>query len=119
MGLHSTNRDCGIANDAAFIGEAHIRCYALQKKTCEIVLKTLFEEKDATNVQNNMQEVEIRPNLWLQEAGQRSIRKPHALYVMKEQERKDFHQHNSRVEDSYRLCGRIKKESMQMGDCEA
>ena len=64
-----------------------------EKNVCENIMKTLFGEKDTAAVRNDMREVNIRPNLWLQPSDSARVGeviKPPAPYCLTEVEKVEF-----------------------------
>ena len=64
-----------------------------EKNVCENIMKTLFGEKDTAAVRNDMREVNIRPNLWLQPSDSAHVGeviKPPAPYCLTEVEKVEF-----------------------------
>ncbi len=60
-----------------------------EKKLCDNLLKVVFGEKDIVAIGRDMEEVGIRPKLWVQQMANGSYMKPKAPYVMTN-EKNDF-----------------------------
>ncbi len=53
-----------------------------EKNICENLLKVIFREKNTLAVRKDMEEIGIRPQLWLQQVGNGSFIKLVAPYFM-------------------------------------
>jgi hypothetical protein len=54
------------------------------------MLKVIFGEKDSMGIKKDMEEMGIRPQLWLRQLTNGSYMKPNAPYVMSDEEKKVF-----------------------------
>jgi hypothetical protein len=61
-----------------------------EKNVCDNLLKAILGEKDFVVIQKDMEELGIRPKLWVQQMANGSYMKPKAPYVMTNEEKDVF-----------------------------
>ena len=95
----------------AFEGASRLGRHALREESCENILKTLFGMNDSPGSRQDVQDLNIREELWLQPARRQGdeFYMPHAPYILKPQERRQFVQIVSNIRTPTNYVGAIHK----------
>lgn len=82
-----------------------------EKNLCENILKTLFGMNDSPGSRQDVQDLNIREEIWLQPPRRRGDEyyMPHALYIMKPEEKQQFIHIVSSIRTPTKYVGAIHK----------
>jgi len=82
-----------------------------EKNLCENILKTLFGMNDSPGSRQDMEDLKMRQEIWLQppRRGTNEYYMPHAPYILKPDERKEFVHILSNIRTPTNYVGSIHK----------